>query len=227
MPITIDPPASPVPAPPTDHGSNLWEQLYEALGYHQVTDPEKGNALRIFCEGWCSTLQPVYDLVREREDGPAWAILFDVDRCPAASLPYLAQYVGVVITAEMTEEQIRNEIREPTGWARGQLPSSKIATRRTLRSVAGEELVVIVRPRTPEVGRHYVRTLLSQTPEPDRTERVVRQVLPAWEVLDYAAIDGVSYADIAASYPDFGELADAFDSYGELADLLPTELPEP
>lgn len=227
MPIVIDPPApAALPVPPDD-GSELWEELYEALGFHRGPDAEHGFALRVFCEGWCSTLQPVHDLVRERADGPAWAILFDVDRCPADSLPYLAQYVGVVITAEMSEEQIRNEIREPTGWARGQLPSIKIATRRTLRSVAGEELVVIVRPRTPEVGRHYVRTLLSQTPDPERARRIVRQAVPAWEVLDYAAIDGVTYADIAAAYDDYGALSAAFDDYAELRDLLPTELPEP
>jgi hypothetical protein len=169
-------------------------------------------------------VQPVYDLVRERADGtPSWGILFDVDRCPAECLPYLAQYVGVVVTPEMSEEQIRNEIREPTGWKRGQPESIRVALRRTL---TGEEPLVIIRPRTPKAGHHYIRTLKSQTPEPERTERVLREKIPAWEMLDYAAIDATTFADIAAGWEAFGDLAADHPSFKDLAEVLPTELPE-
>jgi len=225
MPIVIDPPeARPLP-PPADDGSNLWELLYESMGFHRDADEANDFALRKFCEAWCAPLQPIYDLVRERADGtPPWGILFDVDNCPAECLPYLAQYVGVVLTPEMSEEQIRAELKEPTGWKRGQPEAIRIALRRTL---TGDEPLVIIRPRTPEVGHHYIRTLLSQTPEPERTERVLREkLLPAWELLDYAAIDGVTVLDVASSakWTTVADLAAACPSVKDLAEILPTDL---
>jgi hypothetical protein len=225
-PIVIDPPGAPPLTPPADDGSNVWELLYEALGFHRDDDALDPSApLRKLCESLTLPVQFVYDLVRERDDARAWTILFDPDRCPAECLPYLAQYVGVVITAEMSEAQIRNEIREPTGWARGRPPAIRIATARTLKPVDDEELMVIIRARTPGPGQHYIRTLLSQTPEPDRSEYVIRKAVPAWEVLDYAAIDGVVFTDTAASWADFGSLAADKASFRDLAETLPTELP--
>lgn len=223
MPIVIDPPDSlPLP-PPADDGSNLWELLYQSMGFHQEDDEANGYALRKWCEAECAPLQGVYDLVREREGQSGWAILFDADECPVERLPYLAQHPGVVITPEMDEEQIRNEIREPTGWKRGQPESIRIALRRTL---TGEEPLVIIRPRTPAPGDHYIRTLKSQTPEPERTRRVLREKIPAWEMLDYAAIDGVTVLDVASSakWTTVADLAAAWPSVKDLAEILPTDL---
>ncbi len=223
MPIVIDPPEAPPLPPPADDGSNLWELPYESLGFHRDDDEANDFALRKWCEAECAPLQAVYDLVREREGQAGWAVLYDADECPVESLPYLAQISGVVITPEMTEEQIRGEIKEPTGWKRGQPEAIRIALRRTL---TGEEPLVIIRPRTPEVGHHYIRTLKSQTPEPERTERVLREKIPAWEKLDFAAIDGVSLADLEAGWELLEDLEAAFTTLGEIEDLLPTELPE-
>jgi hypothetical protein len=179
--------------------------------------------LRKFIEALCLPSQPIYDLVRERDGQKGWEILMDPDECPAQWLPYLAKHVGVVITDEMTEEQIRNEIREPTGWKRGQPEAIRIALRRTL---TGEEPLVIIRPRTPSAGQHYIRTLLSQTPDPKRTERVLREKLPAWEALDYQAIEGVSVLDVASSakWATVADLAAAWPSVKALAEILPTDL---
>ena len=199
MPIVIDPPVIPPLEPPADDGSNLWELLYESFDFH-VEDDVHG-VLQGMCIGWCAPAQPIYDLLRERDDGtPSWGILWDVDRCPAECLPYLAQAVGVVLTPEMTEEQVRNEIREPTGWARGREPAIRIAIRRTL---SGPDSRVIIRSRIPGVGQHYIRVLKSECPDEARSAAVAREKVPAWEVLDFAAIDGVSWADDAAGWDDW------------------------
>lgn len=196
--------------------------LYESLGV--FAEQDSSGDLLAFVERVTRPAEPVFDLVRERDDSPPWGVLLNVEECPAYALPYLAQYVGVVITPEMSEEQIRNEIREPTGWARGRVPAIQIAVRRTLDS-AVENPLVIIRSRTPEVGRTYVRTLLSQTPDPDRTEAIVRGAVPAWNVLDYEAIVGVSFADVAASkYTTFAALAAAFPDFKHLTEALPGEL---
>ena len=69
--------------------------------------------------------------------------------------------------------------------------------RRTLKTVVpGEELLVIIHPRTPAVGEHYVRTLASQTPNPERTKAALRAAPPAGEVENYEAITAVTWGDI-------------------------------
>src|SRR4051812_18694596 len=119
MPV-VDPPVSPPLPPATEDASNLWEIIYEAMGPHREDDPATGYQLRILIEGLCNPFQPHYDLLREREGQKGWAILFDPDECPARWLPYLAQYVGFVIEPQMSEAQIREEIKQPTTWKRGQ-----------------------------------------------------------------------------------------------------------
>jgi hypothetical protein len=197
------------------------ELLFNALGFH-IEDDVSGD-LKAFCDAWAGPLEGVYEIVREHDDAAPWAVLFDVDNCPAESLPYLAQYVGVVLTPEMNELQQRNEIREPTGWKRGQEPSIRIAVQRTLED---DESLVIIHPRTPEVGHTYVRTLLSQTPNPARTAAIVRAAVPAWEILDVEAINGVTVADVAAStnWETVSDLAAAFSTVQALAEILPSEI---
>jgi hypothetical protein len=225
MPIVIDPPVSPPLPLPSDDGANLWEVFYRDFGYLRDFDSANDFALRKACEAWCEPLQRAYDLARERDDQPApFAVIFDPDQCPAWLLPYAVRYVGVEITPEMTEAQIRNEYRTPSGLARGRAPAIKTAIRRTL---ASPDSRVILRTHTPELGHHYIRTLLSETPDPARTARVARAAVPAWEALDYAAIDGVSYAEMEAGWDTYADEEAAFSTYADAEDVLPDELPEP
>jgi hypothetical protein len=203
----------------------LADIFYNSLGHH-VEDDVSGD-LQKLSEGLCLPLQPMYDLVRPRLDQDGWAILLDPDECPAYALPWLAQVVGVRLTPGMSEEQQRNEIRQPTGWKRSWIESIRIGTRATLKPVAEEELLVIIHPRTPEPGRHYIRTLLAQTPEPDRTEWLLEHKLtPAWERVDYAAIETTTFDDIADSWKAFAALVAAKPSFKKVAETLPAELPE-
>ncbi len=223
MPIVIDPPEAPPLPPPADDGSFIWEELYEAMGWHRVDDADLGYPLRIFCEGWAAPLQRVYDIVRDRGDRPGWAILFDPDECPAEALRYLAQFVGVTFTDEMTEAQRRAEIKEPSTWRRGQTETYKTTLRRTLTGTKR----VIVRERTPEAHDLYVRVLASECPEPARTERLAREFKVAGLVLDFDVLEGVTYSDISAGWDHFDALTTAFPTFDSIADVLPDQLPEP
>jgi hypothetical protein len=193
--------------------------FYDSLGHH-VEDDVSGD-LRKLSEGLSLPLQQMYDLVRPRLDQDGWAILLDPDECPAYALPWLAYWVGVTVTPEMTEEQIRNEIRQPTGWKRGQEDSIRIAAQRTLTGTRE----VIIHARTPEPGYHYIRTFLSETPDPERTEAVLRAALPAWQVLHYRAISDVSWEDINSNWT-WAELETDFKDWADVEDTLPSELPE-
>lgn len=222
MPIVFDPPAPPpLPIAPED-GTELWEQLYEAMGWFREQDTS--GDLRKACEAWCAPLQRIYDVVRERDGQSGWAILFDPDECPAVYLPYLAQYVGAVLTPGMSVEQQRLEIKEPTGWKRGQVASIELIAKRE-SSVA--DPWVRVRPRFPGPGEIYIRRLAGETPNPDRVEtELLENGIPAWELLDFAVIEGVTVADVAASteWTTVADLAAAFATVDDLAHILPDEL---
>lgn len=178
--------------------------------------------LQKFCEALSLPQEIVKELVGEGADGePAWSLAFDVDNCPASVLPYLAQFVGVVITPEMTEEQIRNEIRKPTGWERGQDASILIAIQRTLTGTKW----VTLRPNNPETGKTYIATLLSETVSPTRTSTIARSVVPAWSVLVYEALEGVTVAALSAGkYETVATLSAAFVDVDAVTHILPSEL---
>jgi len=198
---------------PEPEVSLLARDFYNALGFHRDADGEYDYALLKFCAAWVSTIDPVYLLAREGDDGePPWSLLFDVENCPSESLPYLAQYVGCVLTPEMDEAQQRSEIAEPTGWKRGWHDSIETVAQRSLTGTKK----VILRPRTPEVGEYYARTMLSETPDPSRVERDLRAAVPAWSLLDYEAFDGYTYADLDAGFETYAAVDAEFDSYGEI-----------
>lgn len=204
----------------SEANENLWELIYapESLGFHLEDDPATGYQLRTLVEALSTPYQPVYELLRS-----LYALLYDPDEIPAEWLPYSAQHVGVIPTPEMDEEHLRAEIKQPTGWRRGELASIKLAVQKTLTGTKR----VIVRSRTPEVGHHYVRTMASETPEPARTARVVRENVPAWEMLDFEAISGVDLVDLESAWPkSLAEIEGKFTTLADIEDTLPTELPE-
>jgi hypothetical protein len=194
----------------TEVAPTLAELLYESL--EPLNDPDPDEALRIFTGALESSQQQVYDLVRGRDDGSGWAVLFDVENCPAWALPYLAQYVGVEVQPAWSEEQLRNEIRQPTGWTRGRAASIEIAARRNLTGT----LHVVLRDRTPEVGYLYVRVLDSECPDPAVTEADVVSQKPAWIVLDFAVFEGETYADLRAGFATYADVKAAFATYADV-----------
>jgi len=238
MPFVIQPPSAPPLEQPTDDGSFLWELLYEPMGVFRRLDEEEGtphhNHLRMFYEGKCEPLQPLYDILREREDGtPPYGILYDPQRCPAELLAFPAMHVGAILTPDMDEEQRRLEIEQPTTWRRGQKRNKSEALRLAIRKTLTGEKRVIVRERTPGPADLYVRTLKSETPDEALTERVTREEKVAGLLLDYEAIDGATWADIIAGWDDLedfedvGDPGDNFTDFADLTDTTPDELPEP
>lgn len=223
MPIVIDPPEVPELPAPVEGANELWEQLYAAMGWFTRRDAENGFALRKVCEAWCAPLQRIYDVVRERDDQKGWAIALDPDEAPVEYLAYLARWVGAIRTPGMSVDQQRLEIREPTSWRRGQLPSIALIAQRELTGTGW----VSIRPRTPGPGEIYIRTLLSETPDPDRVEaELLEHGIPAWELLDYEAIDGVTVTDVAASakWTTVDDLTAAWSTVDALSKILPTDL---
>lgn len=125
---------------------------------------------------------------------PGYGRFFDVDLCPVAALPWLAQFVGESLPTTASEADARRQIRTQPNRRRGTPAGIIAATRATLSnpdtdSVIFRERDASVVPADPAYGLTVV-TYTSQTPDPTATEAAIRGNLPGGIVLNYETLDG-------------------------------------
>lgn len=92
------------------------EAVYAQLAPIADQDQENGWALLIFI----AALGVMFDDIDQlAHSSPAWSLLLDVDNIPAKGLPWLGQFIGVVVNTNLSENQQRDQIRNHLGWGRG------------------------------------------------------------------------------------------------------------
>jgi hypothetical protein len=143
-------------------------ELYEAMDpAFTAPDPAHDYTLLKLCGALTTgNIDLIFEIVTDRAAGPGWQILLDPERCPAAALPYLAQFVGAVLTPNMNEAERRAAISEPEGFGRG-TPSAIVAVAK--RRLTGTKTVLLVEFYTGNAYRMKLVTLESETPEPEET----------------------------------------------------------
>ena len=165
----------------------LWQAFPQLV---QDQDTANGYPWLTWLEGSGSILQTIDDLARDDASGnPGWSILLDVNRCPTAYLPWLAQCVGVRFTStQISDAQQRAAIRTPTGFARG-TPAAIIAA------------------AAPFLASGFSVKLIERTPDPySYTVQV-----------PVAGLTGGTYGQLAVLYATYTALAAAFATYGAIA----------
>lgn len=190
----------------------LAEALYDALT--PLNDPDPDGALQTWCEQFCAPVERIWERLAETEDQPGWAVLFDADNCPAYALPWLAQFVGVRIEDQWSEQEIRDAIKTPTGWKRG-TPAAMITA--AAATLTGAKSVGFIERSGGDAYALAVRTLTSETPDPAGTEAAIRRQKPIGIILDYQAIAGQTYLDVDADFSSYTALEAAYDDYFDLA----------
>jgi len=143
-------------------------ELYGSLGpaFTQFDEDYDWTTLK-FCSALTSgNIDLIYEIVTDRDSGPGWQILLDPELCPAAALPYLAQFVGARLTAGMSIAEQRAAIAAPEGFRRGS-PAAIVAVAK--RRLTGTKTVLLVEFYTGLAYRMKIVTLESETPEPEAT----------------------------------------------------------
>jgi hypothetical protein len=192
------------------------DSIYNSLGRY-AQDDTNGH-LHDFVGAIAADLDLINGIVGEGDqDQPTWTAAFDLDRAPGSTLPWLAQFVGATVTPAMTDEQARQAIRTPDGFAVGTVAAIRAAAERTLTGTKR----VIIHERTPDLGSLYVRTLASETPDPALTEAAIRSQKPWHLVLEYEATSSISYIDLAEMFATYDDLTAADLTYDELSELEP------
>jgi hypothetical protein len=96
--------------------------LYGRMGW--AHDEDTGGVLEQWLSGVGQLIQTVDNLCRDGEDAndnpaPGWSQVLDVNRAPTYVLPWLAQFVGVRLDPSLRDDQMRAQIENPAGFARG------------------------------------------------------------------------------------------------------------
>jgi hypothetical protein len=160
---------------------------------------------------WSETETYTVDTVDgDGRDLPGYGILFDVDLCPAAALPYLAQFVGETLPTTLAEADARRQIRTQPNRKRGTRAGIIAAARATLSNPDTDTVIFRERdaaacPSIPAYGL-TVATYTAQTPNPAATEAAIRSNLPGGIILNYETLAGwdittmeaAGYANITA-----------------------------
>lgn len=200
--------------------SELTEQIYASLGAFAKLDPANDYHLLRHTEAWARPmLGDLYEIVRDRDDRPGWAVLFDPDEAPAEALPYLAQFPGATLTESMTEAERRAEIKNPSGWRRGTLPSMIQAIKRAL---TGSKIVLIEERFNGSAYRIWVRTIEGETPDPAATEAAMLSQKPVGIVPLYEVVVGLSWNDLEDDYGTWADVEAAFDDWAEVVSTPPS-----
>ena len=189
------------------------EELFAACPAWARADGEStGWAFLHFCEAICRKFQTLEDVIRDTDLGPGWSHVLDVDRAPAAWLPWLSQFVGVRLIPGETEAQNRDRIKRRDGLKRGTVNAMRAAVEDTLTGTKH----VILNERNGSAYRLSVRTLGTETPDPTKTLAAALSQKPAGIVLDYGTYTGPTYDVVRANFDTYQQVKDYYVDYQDM-----------
>lgn len=136
----------PTPAAPDGPGTGGWVESPTGDFLIGFFEPWMTDSLALFLNAVGVIFDPVQAIIADQGiDGdadyqPGYGVLFDIDRCPPASLPYLGQFVGVQVPTGMDPSSARQLIKAEAGIKRGTPASITSAVQRFL---TGSKTVVL------------------------------------------------------------------------------------
>lgn len=193
------------------------QEAYDRLEPVADRDAENGYALAWLCAAFGAMFDDVNDLVRDRNDRPGWAIAVDVDETPSYLLPWLAQFVGVTLTAQLAGEtdlaydaRMRDRIKSTDGFRRGS-PGAVIGA---VQQVLTGTKKVYLTERFGSAYRIRVTTLASETPDPSAVlPAALKGGKPAGIVMDAITIVGGDYQTLRDVHSSYGDVKSQFADY--------------
>lgn len=206
--------------PPTcDSTDELYDRLFPLTEGDQENDWHLLLYLNAIC---CVLIEDAWSLITDRDDMTGWAVLLNADLCPAPALQFLSQFVGVKYKPQMTEADLRNAIKVPTGFQRG----GKDAIIATAQRFLTGTMHVYIKERLFDGGATAwgltVRTRTSQTPDPEAVRSAITlEQKPGGIRLDYDTVEALTYTEAAALFTDYDEAEAFFDTYDEAATYIP------
>lgn len=185
---------------------DIYNRLYpfhtRSLDGAELTDEDLNWSLLIYLGTIAGQWQELEDLMRDG-DHPGYSALLDINRIKDAGLPWLSQFLGIVLPPGLTPAEIRAEIEGPTGFKRGSVSAVAYAAQRRL---TGEKNVIINERVGDDPNILGIVTFLDETPNPALTEQDIEDQLP-WEIsLQYTVEDGWTYSGLRTAFDDYAAI---------------------
>lgn len=179
------------------------EFLWDEVGVAQLGDDTRGWPARILVGAVAKALGPLFDIVRDTDDGPGWSAVLDPNRI-VAMLPetvaqrvlrWLGQFAGQSFPEGMTAAAMAAQIGTPAAFERGTPAGMAQAVAHTL---TGNEYV-FYREREGSPYRVTVVTRTSETPDPAATFAAARTQKPAGLILTHVITDVRTYLEVGTA----------------------------
>lgn len=198
-------------APPPELAS-FASNLYVALAPLSWLDEQVAWALANHCAAIGTMFQPIEDLVRDTPEGTGWSSVLDLQRCPDAWLPWLAQFVGVTLIAGSTPDEQRERITRTDGFNRGTPDAIRAAAQATLSG----NRTVYFRERDGDPYALEVVTITRETPDPAATLAALIAQKPGGIVLRYRVVEGLDWQAVHDSGRTWRDVRTDYASWRDL-----------
>lgn len=203
--------------------NNTGSILYARLEPYAVEDGANNWQLAHFCNAIGAMFDEVDEVVRDQLIDEAsrhprvavgWSQIVDVTRAPERYLDWLAQFVGVRLSAGMTDAEKRAAIIDQPGFDRGTPQAMIDEVKKTL---TGTQQVLLIE-RQGSAYHLTVTTWTSETPHPDATEAAILRQKPAGLTFTHGMIDGGTYDDLRDTHTNYDDVETQFTDYDEVRD---------
>jgi hypothetical protein len=172
--------------------------LYDAIYPLTELDGQTGWHLAKFAGALGEMFQPVADVARDTPEGPGWSAVLDLQRCPDEWLPWLAQFVGVVVARGVIA---RRHARAHRGNGRLQARHARVHPGRHPSHANRVAPCHLARARQQRADPPYtleVVTLTGETPDPAATRAAILAQKPGGIVLAYRTVAGQDWQGVTA-----------------------------
>lgn len=186
---------------PSDLATRIYAQVAPAV----PDDEALGWPMLHFITAWVRVSQFLYDIVREKDDEPGWAVILDPDNAPAVFLDWLSQLVGSRPIAGETTGQARERIKGLTGLRRGSIQAATAAAKSGL---IGNQFVIFVERYQDSAWKTAIRTREDETPDPAMVERKIREQKPGGILLSYETFGSLTYDTLNVFYSSYQAIMD-------------------
>lgn len=188
------------------------ERAYANLGPYTTQDAALGWPLLVFLGAIGDELFQEMDDLGRTTNG--WGDVMNPHTCPVYALPWLGQFVGVVVDTTLSEANQRAQVIAAAGWQRG-TPASIIAA--VQRYLTGSKYVLL---QERFGGNAYALNIVTHTAEtPADTTLMIaaaKAVIPAGMITTFTTYIGQTYADLKAHYATYAAVTIAYATYDDV-----------
>jgi len=190
------------------------QELVDAFEPHLEEDETYDWAGTAYLGAIGATTDAIRDLARHDGTFPGWAKVMDPDEVPYAYLPWLAQFVGVILNRTLSDADQRSQLKTRLRWQRGTIAAMRYEAEQTL--TGNQDAIFFERVG----GNAYALTVVTytaETPDAAATEAALLKWKPAGITLTHNVETGQTWAQLKAAYATWALVKSGYTAWEDVA----------